>query len=88
MGNKSNREPQLNREACSGPIASGFVADGYTRLVCGIEAEVRSEVESQYADAWNSSRWLDRWRLKKQIDAEVAELTARRLADVSDKSLF
>lgn len=66
----------------------GIVADGYERLVDGVGAEARRIIEAKYADEWNSSGMLKRWKLKKRMDAEIATLAEELMPDVSKDALF
>lgn len=67
---------------------SGIVADGYERLVSGVESEARRVVEAKYANEWNSSGLIRRWHLQRKIDADVATLVAKMMPDVSPESMF
>ncbi|MGB7323413.1 MAG: hypothetical protein WBD31_00980 [Rubripirellula sp.] len=68
--------------------SSDFVADGFERLLDGIEAEARIEIEQKYADEWNASGIFKRWILLRRMEREIADLVAERLAHVSPDSLF
>ncbi|WP_168564960.1 hypothetical protein [Crateriforma spongiae] len=76
----------MNRNAQ--PDSNDFVADGYERALEGIEAEVRPEVESKYADEWNASGLVKRWFMLRRIEREIAERVAERSQHVSPTSLF
>ncbi|TWU31305.1 hypothetical protein Q31b_58860 [Novipirellula aureliae] len=67
---------------------SGFVADGYDRLVSAIESDARRNVEEKYADEWNGAGILRRWKLQRQMEAEIAVAVAENLPDVSPDALF
>lgn len=78
-------------EKCSNPVtgrSSDFVADGYERVINGIEAEVRLEVEQKYADEWNASGLIKRWFMLRRIEQEIAEGVAERSQHISPESLF
>ena len=68
--------------------SNDFVVDGYERALVGIEAEVRPEIESKYADEWNASGLLKRWFLQRRIEREIAERVAERSRHISPNSLF
>jgi hypothetical protein len=67
---------------------SGFVADGYDRLVDGLESKAREIVESKYAEEWNASGIVRRWVLQRQLDAEIAAIVAETMPDVSPDAMF
>ena len=48
-----------------------FFADGYERLRCEHEPEIRAEVERKYAHQIASAWWLNRRRIRKQIEREI-----------------
>lgn len=68
--------------------STGFVADGYERVLDGIEAEVRFEIESAYADRWNASGLVKRWFMRRRIERVIAVRIAEQSKDVSPASLF
>jgi hypothetical protein len=78
--------------AARGPKArsesTGFVSDGFERVLNGIELEVRAEVEAKYADEWKASRLLKRWLLRQRMKREIAACVIQRSAHISEKSLF
>jgi hypothetical protein len=59
--------------------SSGFVADGQERAWAALEPKVRAEVESEYAEEWNSSGLVRRRLLLRKIEKEIA----RRLEDLA-----
>ncbi len=67
---------------------SGFVADGHDRLIAAVESDVRFIVEAKYADDWNASGLMRRWKLQRKMDAEIAVLVAEMMPDVSPDALF
>ncbi|TWU17916.1 hypothetical protein [Allorhodopirellula heiligendammensis] len=67
---------------------AAFVVDGRRRLLSGIDAEVRREIEQNNAEEWNASGLWQRWFLLRRMDRETAEGIAKRAADVSPNSLF
>lgn len=69
-------------------LTSRFVADGYKRMVAGIETQARQEIGLQYADEWKASGLIKRWILRRRIEREVADRVADRSAHVSPKTLF
>ena len=66
----------------------GFVEGGFRRLCAGIDAQVRPEVKARYAGALAAAGLLRRWRIRREIEREVARLVAERTAKVSEQSLF
>ena len=67
---------------------SGFVVDGYERAIDGIEAEVRPEIEMEYAEEWNASGLIRRWFLLRRIERKIAERVAEQSKHISPNSLF
>ncbi|TWU17803.1 hypothetical protein Pla52o_50180 [Novipirellula galeiformis] len=67
---------------------SGFVADGYDRLVSAVESDARLIIETKYADEWNANRLIRRWKLQRKMDAEIAVLVAEMMPGVSPDALF
>jgi len=67
---------------------SGFVVDGYERAIDGIEAEVRPEIEMEYAEEWNVSGLIRRWFLLRRIERKIAERVAEQSKHISPNSLF
>jgi hypothetical protein len=81
-------KPKLDSNTIGHGSTSGFVVDGYERLVSSIECEARRNVEDKYADEWNASGiWL-RWQLQRKMDAEVADIVAKSMPDVSPDAFF
>ncbi|MEM0925028.1 MAG: hypothetical protein AAGJ83_03245 [Planctomycetota bacterium] len=74
--------------SCRDVAASGFVHDGYERLVNEAESEARRMVEEKYAEQWNSAGIFQRWTLERKMSAEIASLTSQMMPDVSPESLF
>lgn len=68
--------------------SSDFLADGSARLLDGIEADARSEIERKHAAEWNASGIFRRWILLRRMEREIADLVAERTAHVSPDSLF
>ena len=56
-----------------------FVKDGHRRARRAIEQEVRAELEARYAEALQQANILQRLRIKRQINKEVAQEVARRV---------
>ncbi|WP_153555725.1 hypothetical protein [Roseimaritima sediminicola] len=67
---------------------SGFVADGYERLENDARCRARRIVEAKYAEQWNASGILNRWKLQRQMDAEIAAIAHKMMPDVSPHALF
>ena len=67
---------------------SGFVVDGYERAIDGIEAEVRPEIEMEYADEWNASGLIKRLFLLRRIERKIAQRVAEQSEHISPDSLF
>ena len=59
--------------------SSSFLPDGYSRMMAAIEAEVRAEVEAEYAEQWNRSSYVRRWFLAGKINREVRQRLCERL---------
>jgi hypothetical protein len=78
---KSDQQMQPKR-ACT-IYHSGFVAGGFGNLLSGVESEARRIIEEKYADEWNASGLLHRWRLQRKMDREIAELVAETMPEVS-----
>lgn len=83
---KNDQQVQPKR-ACS-ISNSGFVSGGYGNLMSGVESEARQIIEEKYADEWNASGLLHRWRLQRKMDREIAELVVEMMPEVSPKALF
>ena len=67
---------------------SGIVCGGYSNLVNGVEVEARRIVEEKYAEEWNAANLIQRWRLQRKMEREIAELVADLMPDVSPEALF
>lgn len=67
---------------------SGIVANGYSNVAAGVDSEARRLVEAKYADQWNAASLARRWKLRRLIDAEITELAAKLMPNVSPESLF
>lgn len=67
---------------------SGFIVDGYERAIKAFKAEVRVAVEQKYADEWNASGMVKRWRMRRMIERKIADGVAKRSRQVSRDSLF
>ena len=65
-----------------------FVVDGFDRAWNAVEAEIKHEVEEKYAQEWNSSGIIKRWRLQRLMEHEIAERVSERLKHISDDSMF
>ncbi|TWU43570.1 hypothetical protein Poly51_63300 [Rubripirellula tenax] len=85
---KRNTRPKLDKESTATDSPSGIVADGYDRLVSAVESDARRIVEAKYADEWNASGMLRRWKLQRQMDTETAAIVAATMPDVSPDALF
>ena len=48
-----------------------FVADGYGRARDAIEPEIRAEVEREFAKRLQTASFLKRWRLRREMAAEI-----------------
>ncbi len=68
--------------------SSGFIVDGYIRVIDGIDAEIRSEIEEMYADEWNAAGLIKRWMLSRKIEKEIAIRVAEKSKDFSPDALF
>lgn len=67
---------------------SMFVVGGYRRLLLALEADVRPEVEEEYADRRNAANCFRRWFLDREIEREVTRRVEERSKLVSPESLF
>jgi hypothetical protein len=56
-----------------------IVADGYRRARAALEPEVRAEVEAEYAARLQGVKFVERMKLKREINREV-EMRLRRRA--------
>ncbi|TWT85091.1 hypothetical protein CA13_65730 [Planctomycetes bacterium CA13] len=86
-----NRQRTLPTPHCARPTTgreSGFVADGHDRLIASVESDARRIVEAKYADEWNASGLVRRWKLQRKMDAEIGVLVAEMTPDVSPDALF
>ena len=68
--------------------ALGLVADGYERAVIGIKAEIRQQVEREYAEQWRRAGFFGRLILRRRISKEVGRLVMERAGRISRESLF
>jgi len=50
---------------------NNFLPDGYQRLCCEHEPKIRAEVEGEYAEQLAASSWLNRRRIRKQMEREI-----------------
>lgn len=66
----------------------GIVVNGYANLVSGVESEARRTVEAKYADEWNAAGLLRRWKLQRIMNAEIEELVAKLMPEVSPNTTF
>jgi hypothetical protein len=66
----------------------GFVEDGYARAIQGFEIEVRADVEAKYASQWEQCGFFQRWRLRGEMEQEIARLVADREKSISPTALF
>ena len=48
----------------------------------------RRIVEEKYADEWNASGIIRRWKLQRKMDAEVAAIVAESIPEVSPDAMF
>ena len=67
---------------------SGFVEDGYTRAIEGLEAEIRVTVEAKYASQLEQCGFFQQSSLRSEIDKEIAGLVAERAKSISPDALF
>ena len=51
--------------------SDGLVPDGYDQLRSIHEPQVRAEIELKYADQLTSASWLNRRKIRKQIELEI-----------------
>jgi len=76
------------KPSASATCSPSIVAGGNRNLVTGVEDDARREVEARYADQWNAAGLAQRWKLKRQMNAEISELVAKNMPDVSPDALF
>ena len=67
---------------------SAFVADGYGRVLQGIEFEVRSEIEAKYANELMATGIIKRWFIRQKMEREIAECLAVRTGNISPDALY
>lgn len=67
---------------------TGFVANGYSNLMAGVDSEARRIVEAKYADEWNTACLVRRWKLQRVMNTEIKELTGNLMPDVSSEAMF
>ena len=72
------------RAGCS----SGIVVNGYSNLVSGVKSEARRTIEAKYADEWNVAGLIRRWKLQRMMNAEIEELAAKLMPEVSPDAMF
>ncbi|WP_146599009.1 hypothetical protein [Novipirellula aureliae] len=78
----------MRKRSSSASGSPGIVEGGYRNLVSSVEEKARREVEARYADQWNAAGMAGRWKLKRKRNAELAELVANNMPDVSPDALF
>ena len=76
------------RSGSSDSKSTALVANGHQRVLDGIKADVRPEIEHKYAVQWNASGLIKRWFLRRRIEREIANCIAERSAHISPDSLF
>ena len=64
------------------------MADGCDRLISAVESDARKVVEAKYADEWNASGLIRRWKLQRKMDAEISAIVAKTMPDVSPDAMF
>ena len=84
LNNSSKSSTSRKKTGCS----SRIVVNGYTNLVSGIETEARRTIEAKYADEWNAAGLVRRWKLQRIMNAEIEELAAKMMPDVSPEAMF
>jgi hypothetical protein len=67
---------------------AGFVEAGYARAIEGIALEIRAEVEAKYTSQLEQCGFFQRWRLRSEIEQEIAALVAERSKSISPNALF
>jgi hypothetical protein len=83
-----NDSPSASASRKSAGCSSSIVVNGYSNLVSGVEAEAREIIEAKYADEWNSAGLLRRLKLQLMMNAEIKELAAKLMPNVSPDALF
>ncbi len=82
----SGNDPTSRRATIA--CRSGIVANGYSNVAAGVDSDARRLVEAKYADEWNAASLVRRWKLQRLMDAEIAELAAKLMPNVSPEALF
>lgn len=67
---------------------SGIVENGHSNLVSGVNSEARRTVEAKYAEEWNAAGLVRRWKLHRKMNAEIEELAAKLMPEVSPDTMF
>jgi hypothetical protein len=84
LNDSSNTSASRKSTGCS----SSIVANGYSNLVSVVEAEARQIIEAKYAEEWNAASLLRRLKLQRMMNAEIKELAAKLMPNVSPDALF
>lgn len=67
----------LKTDPMSGLYESRFVADGCERARAAAEPQIRADVERQYASRIAAASLIHRWRLKREMNKQIAKLVAQ-----------
>ncbi|MDM4019599.1 hypothetical protein, partial [Roseiconus lacunae] len=86
--NRQRNLPRTLDDSRDAGRESAFVADGYDRFISAVESEARKFVEAKYADEWNASGLIRRWKLQRRMDAEISAVVAETMRDVSPDAIF
>jgi len=73
---------------CGAGCGPRIVANGHRNLAAGVREEARRVVEAKYAEQWNTSGLVRRWKLQRIMNAEINELVAERMPECSSKTMF
>jgi|GEM_PF-2358167 len=69
-------------------IGSSIVENGNKRLSAAVQAEVKREVEAQYAPERSTAGLIQRWHLRRRIKREIQKRVRERMNPISASSLF
>ena len=68
--------------------SSGFVVDGDERLLLGVEAAAREEIEQLYETLLKNANPMERQRLTKEMETAIEKRIHELIPPVSPEALF
>lgn len=83
-----DNSPMVSTTRKKTECGSGVVINGHSNLVSGVESEARRTVEANYADELKSAGFVRRWKLRRLMRAEIKELSAKLMPEVSPDAVF